>query len=509
MRCRILLVEDEYEIRKGIRYLIDWEQYGFEVIGEAADGEQALGIIEQKEPHIILTDIRMPNMDGVQLTKVMQMRYPSVKVIILSGYNDYDYVRTCFQYGAVDYILKPMLTADDLLRLLEKTAKSLPHFYLEHFSTPSAENILSCILAGAEPKIEPDQEKNLFPGSQYRLLAMDASPSLGNAQDLACCRELLQESVSECFPQRELTMLFFENFIFVLLINTSAELAEMDRFAAEQLVGRMESYFKEMFWVYSKPILEFKDIYPYWKNDYAEKLKKRFYFRHKQFVEENEIELNCFSASWDKRRFEILLNSGRFFDALNELAEGIQDNLSARNVDEMELKALASNATYQTVSFLEEKSAPKEGLTDMRRRFIVDISNARYAEDLLQVVKQIADEVSQYCLLDKRQFDMQILDYIEGHYAEELTLAKLASMFNFSYYYLSAYFGTHYKKSFTEYLNSVRIKKAQQLLHERSLPVAEVSVKVGYTDNSYFSRVFKKYVGVTPTDYRRQFEKEQ
>ena len=509
MRCRVLLVEDEYEIRKGIRYLIDWERYGFEVIGEAADGEQALEIIEQKEPNIVLSDIRMPNMDGVQLTKVLQMRYPSVKVIILSGYSDYDYVRTCFQYGAVDYILKPMLTADDLLRLLEKTAKALPLFYLDHFSTPSAENILSCILAGAESKIEPLQEKMLFPGPQYRLLAMDASQSLGNAQDLTCCCDLLRESAAVCFPERKATISVFENCIFVLLINTTAELAQKDRLAAEQLVKRMESYFKEMFWIYSKAIFEFKDIYPYWKNNYAEKLKKRFYFRHQQFVEENEVEANCFSPSWDKRRFEILLNTGRFFDALNELVKGLQDNLSARNVDEMELKALASNAAYQIVRFLEETNAPKEGLTDMRRRFIVEISNARYSEDLLQVTKQVAEEVSRYGLLDKRQLDMQILDYIEEHYAEELTLAKLASMFNFSYSYLSTYFGTHYKKSFTEYLNAVRMRKAQQLLHERDLPVAEVGGKVGYPDNSYFSRVFKKYVGVTPTEYRRQFEKEQ
>lgn len=509
MRCRVLLVEDEYEIRKGIRYLIDWEQYGFEVIGEAADGKQALEIIEQKEPHIVLSDIRMPNMDGVQLTKVLQLRYPSVKVIILSGYSDYDYVRTCFQYGAVDYILKPMLTADDLLRLLDKTAKSLPLLYLEHFSTPSAENILSCILAGTEPKIEPQQEKILFPGPQYRLLAMDASNSLGNAQDLSCCYELFRESAAKCFPQRESTMLVFENCIFVLLINTSDELARDDSSAAEQLVKRMESYFEEMFWVLSKVISEFKDVYPYWKNDYAAKLKKHFYFKYKQFVEEDEIESNYNNASWDKRRFEMLLNAGRFFDALNELVNVIEDNLSTGNVDEMELKALASNTAYQIVRSLEETNAPKEGLTDMKRCFIVEISNARYAEDLLQVTKRVAEEVSQYCLLDKRELDMQILDYIEEHYAEELTLAKLAAIFNFSYYYLSAYFGTHFKKSFTEYLNSVRIQKAQHLLHERDLPVAEAGRKVGYADNSYFSRVFKKYVGVTPTDYRRQFEKDQ
>lgn len=508
MRCKVLLVEDEFEIRKGIRYLIDWERYGFEVIGEAADGEQALEIIEQKEPHIVLSDIRMPNMDGVQLTKVLQMQYPSIKVIILSGYSDYDYVRTCFQYGAVDYILKPMLTAEVLSQLLEKTAKALPLFYLEHLSTPSSENILSCILAGAEPEIEASQEKMLFPGPQYRLLAMDASNFLGNAQDLTCCCELLRESTAVCFPQREVTLSIFENSIFVLLINTSAELEQRDRLAAEELVKWMGRYFKEMFWVYSKAILKFKDIYPHWKNSYAEKLKKRFYFKTQQFAEENEIEGNGLSPLWDKRRFEILLNTGRFFDAVNELVQCLQDNLSARNVDEMELKALTSNAAYQIVRFLEETNAAKEGLTDMRRRFIVEISNTRYAEDLLQVTRTVAAEVSQYCLSDKRQLDLQILDYIEAHFAEELTLAKLAAIFNFSYYYLSTYFVTHFKKSFTEYLNSVRIKKAQLLLHERDLPVAEVGGKVGYTDNSYFSRVFKKYVGVTPTEYRRQFGKE-
>ena len=102
-----------------------------------------------------------------------------------------------------------------------------------------------------------------------------------------------------------------------------------------------------------------------------------------------------------------------------------------------------------------------------------------------------------------------ILDYVETHYAQQLSLYDLAKQFSFNYHYLSAYFTTHYQKSFTEYLNTVRIQKAQQLLQENILSVAEVGAQVGYTDNSYFSRVFKKSLGVTPTAYRKQYQKRQ
>lgn len=128
--CRILIVEDEYLTRQGIKGMIHWEQEGFQIVGEASNGEEALARIEELKPQIVLTDVVMPVMDGIALTQAIQERYPEIRVIVLSGYSDFEYVKSIFQHGAVDYILKPTLNQQELLATLCKAAGQIPDFVL-------------------------------------------------------------------------------------------------------------------------------------------------------------------------------------------------------------------------------------------------------------------------------------------------------------------------------------------------------------------------------------------
>jgi len=117
-RGRLLIVDDEILIRQGIKHYINWEQEGFDIVGEAAHGKEALELIEVVKPDIILTDIVMPIMDGEELTRILKEKYPQIGVIVLSSFGDFDYVRSTFQNGVLDYILKPKLNSDSLLTAL-------------------------------------------------------------------------------------------------------------------------------------------------------------------------------------------------------------------------------------------------------------------------------------------------------------------------------------------------------------------------------------------------------
>src|SRR4051794_2715242 len=112
-------------IRQGIKHYINWEQEGFMIVGEASNGREALKLIEATKPHIIITDIVMPIMDGEELTRIVKSKYPDIEIIILSSFGEFDYVRSTFQSGVVDYILKPKLDASALLDVLNKAVSRM------------------------------------------------------------------------------------------------------------------------------------------------------------------------------------------------------------------------------------------------------------------------------------------------------------------------------------------------------------------------------------------------
>src|SRR5690606_17643094 len=115
----VLVVDDEVLIRQGIIHYVDWESNGYQIIGEAANGKEAIEKIEQQAPHIILTDIVMPSMDGIELIQFVKKHYPMIEIIVLSSYEEFDYVRKTFQLGVADYILKPKLNEQEILKTLD------------------------------------------------------------------------------------------------------------------------------------------------------------------------------------------------------------------------------------------------------------------------------------------------------------------------------------------------------------------------------------------------------
>ena len=129
--CRTLIVDDEMLIRQGIKHYINWEEEGFQIIGEASNGQEALELIELMNPHIILTDIVMPIMGGEELTRIVKTKYPHIEIIILSSFGEFEYVRSTFQSGVVDYILKPKLNSQELLNVLKKAVNRIPLFHLK------------------------------------------------------------------------------------------------------------------------------------------------------------------------------------------------------------------------------------------------------------------------------------------------------------------------------------------------------------------------------------------
>ena len=129
--CRIAIVDDEFIMRQGIKHMLDWEKEGFEIAGEASNGKEGLELIRRTQPHILLCDIVMPVMDGLDLVKIVHTEFADMQIIILSGYDDFKYVKETLLNGAADYILKPALSPRDLLKSIQKAAERIPGLQLK------------------------------------------------------------------------------------------------------------------------------------------------------------------------------------------------------------------------------------------------------------------------------------------------------------------------------------------------------------------------------------------
>jgi len=172
---------------------------------------------------------------------------------------------------------------------------------------------------------------------------------------------------------------------------------------------------------------------------------------------------------------------------------------------EKRVKTLAQNAVYQVITAFEKAGADQDALDDMKRDLLSRLSAPSLATEFRSVFLQICDMLDESVIarsLGGGSAMSRMLSYINANFSSPLTLNELANRFGFNYHYLSSYFGSNNPEGFSRYLTNLRIKKAEELLADPEIQVSDISARVGYTDHSYFARVFKRLKGITPSDYR-------
>ncbi len=201
----VLVVDDEATIRDGLKHMIRWEQEGFRLLGDAANGQEALALIHELNPDIVITDLKMPQMDGLQLTTIIQQQYPEVHFLVLSSYDDFQYVSQSFRNGAVDYLLKPTLTPTLLLKTLHNISQKLSHTKGSVTEETQLQESLNRYLAGYEEPLAPLADYLALdqPQQQAQILTTNFSGFRANDQLLHALTEFTQSQ-----PQVE--TLFFQ-----------------------------------------------------------------------------------------------------------------------------------------------------------------------------------------------------------------------------------------------------------------------------------------------------------
>ena len=535
---KVFLVEDEVVMRNGIKNNIPWEQEGFEFAGEASDGELAYPLIKKEKPDILITDIRMPFMDGLELSRLVKKELPQIKIIILSGYNEFDYAKTAINIGVTDYLLKPISSAK-LLEAVKKVADMIEKEQdnarlIKRYEKEMEENILQekHKLWGALASnrlstielLEKGQRLGIdFTASAYQVFLF----KLMQEGDATGCSEELNrasEKVNELAGSWEHVLSFDrspEGWAFLIKGESEEEVQSTYLETRKELLELVEGYPKvEYFGGIGNVVHRIGDIQTSYK-EAARAFSSRFFMDANQIADSAEMvkvqmeqdgKIDVSKMLSKKREHELV---ERFLkNGTTEEVDSFLDELF-QNIGEQNCKSLlyrqyvVMDLFFCASDFLGNLEIDIENLPEECRDINQIVEKAEDAENLRYQIGNLFTETMQ--LRDshsKKKYSKLLEDakaFIDENYKhDEMSLNTVAAQVNISPSYFSTIFSSEMGQTFVEYLTHVRLEKAKELLMCSNMRTAEIGYEVGYKDSHYFSYIFKKVVGCSPKEYRNR-----
>ena len=512
---KVLVVDDEILVRQGIKHLLHWEQNGFQIVGEASNGKEALALIEELEPQIVLTDIVMPVMDGEELTRIIKTSWPEIEVIVLSSFSEFDYVRSTFQSGVSDYILKPHLETGRLLDVLRKTVQRMPFRggmkRVENNTIP-IHSVLVKMLSGYDAEVDPQLAAAQLPHSTFYLLGTQPDASREGGSSLAYP---VLESLQALFPEMKAVPLtghsipgYPKMLLHVLNVNEADHLALPLKLSVLHPSSTAES--GEVKWVLSSTFERLDQLVEIYQNQLLKLLAYRFFLPVDATLMLSELPDPCAAVTaFPLNPFMEQLRRLQLQEAFQDLRAYIRAQELAYTADVFEFKSFIGNVIFNVIHLLGRLNYEVKSLDEAKYAYFKAIDEARHIREVVSLLEEFQTHVEQCVYPDKEGQGTHpnmrlLLDYIATHYAEPISLTDMAKHFHFNPSYLSSFFASHHHEGFKEHLNRVRIDKAADLLRDGDASISDIGSMVGYADHSYFCKVFKRNTGLSPSQYRRQ-----
>lgn len=506
---RVLIVDDEPVIRNGISAIINWEKEGMLVQDDCENGVEALHALKNNSFDILITDIKMPLMDGIELMNRAWELYPSLKVILISGYNDFEYVREGLKLGAVDYLLKAALDPEDLLSVLQRCVALLDK---ERKKTCELQDYMKGAVYRDRKILEQDIKRTIVQKQSFHSPYISEAAWLDEAYLCAYLTldraEEWKENRGELYVQflmEELQEMFYagieagvalttvESGLFFILPDKDGE--------AERLLCDWKQLV-EVKWEISTSVginagqgsgYILKGL-----SDSRAACERRFfeglggYYKIKDRESDNG---STVKKDW-KPFFEILSNG-------DPAASAVEFALEQWNSGDLNPEQVREEACSLLLQAHVEQVLPE--WVDLLRR----------AETLGQLGSLMIDQLKKISnpyfpeLEDKGlggQVITKALEYISDHFTENLTLQSVADTVHLSKNYFSLLFKKQTGLNFIDYLIELRIREAKRLLAQNNDRISDVVGPSGFNDVKYFNRIFKKVTGMTPKEYREKHQ---
>ena len=541
---KIFLAEDEVIVRETIKRMIPWEELGFELVGEAADGEMALPLLIRQKPDLLITDIKMPFMDGLTLAKLAKKELPELKIVILSGYDDFNYAKQAINIGVEDYLLKP-ITKNALIERLseirsryehEKTQKEYYEKFqreMQAYEKNSSRDFFEALVRGSMDMMEVYKKAEKLGvdivAEAYNILIF----TMNSEEDFSGQKEGYSEweaetleMLEEFFSGHPSAMLFRSNIFSygVLLKGQKESIKEITKECVGKIQGilnRKESK-REWFLAVGQPVERLSQI----KKSYhtASRAFSQRYLYGENILYYDEMEMmehrsgqadtndNAYLKKVDVNALNPAILQKFLSNGIQEEIENfVKDYFYAIGQEPMESLVFRNyvilNVRFSVITFLKGLGCDTEGMEPENTEEILvesgkNLENAiAYAEKMISRAITIRDQNSGN---KNRSILKTAVDFIDEHYMDEdISLNTAANVANVSSNHFSALFSQNMGQTFIEYLTSLRMNKAKELLRCTGMRSSEIAGEIGYKDAHYFSYLFKKTQGMTPSDYRK------
>ncbi|MCQ4087973.1 response regulator [Saccharibacillus sp. JS10] len=521
----VLVVDDEAIFRRGLRHLIGTSNTPWEVVGEAKDGLEALEEIERLQPELVITDIRMPKLDGIELQQHIHENHPDIRCFVLSGYNDFRYAQSSLRYGAKDYLLKPIVK-EELYRVLnvvdtELTEKEQQHQKLvpNVLSTQERERLLDELVRGELPHAKYGELQRLgitFEKGIYCLIAeLDKDSVERNRyerQEAELFSLYMQQFIEEALKGLRSGFVFRRGTSVVALLD--AESSAESRQALAQLAGQIAAKIRAEAQLtitigIGGGVQAIEDV----AKSYGE---AKIALLYRLTSGGNRVLLYEDPPMQEAASIPTLLT--RRSDLEQALLEGVDDDLGERVREGIEqLCGLAASpaAIHEQVCrmLLEayglavDRGVHSQWLSGAEIGGVLQGAlaiNARtelaaYCASLLHTLQALirrSDDGGQVHAVDK------VVRHIEAHYAEPITLGSMAELVFLNASYLSSLFKSRLGRSFVEILTSIRVREASRRLLHTDDKISSIAYETGFVNIRHFNRVFKSETGRTPKEFR-------
>ena len=544
---KIFLAEDEVVVRETIKRMIPWEELGFELVGEAADGEMALPLLIRQQPDLLITDIKMPFMDGLTLARLAKKEIPGLKVVILSGYDDFNYAKQAIGIGVEDYLLKP-ITKNALIERLseirsryehEKTQKEYYEKFqreMQAYEKNSSRDFFEALVGGSMDMMEVYKRAEKLGldivAEAYNVLifTMNCDEDFSGQRDEYSSWEAESlELLENYFAGHSSAMLFRSNIFSygVLLKGQRETIEENTRECVDEIrkilsrqdgrrewflaVGQSVERLSQIQKSYHTASRAFSQRYLYDENI--------LYYDEMETMEhpggQAETEDNAYLQKVDVNALNPAILQKFLSNGLQEETENfVKDYFYAIGQEPMESLVFRNyvilNVRFSVISFIKglgcdtnemESADTEEVLAESGKNMESAIA---YAKKMISQAIEIRDQNSGN---KNRSILKTAVDFIDSHYMdEEISLNTVANVANVSSNHFSALFSQNMGQTFIEYLTSLRMNKAKELLRCTGMRSSEIAGEIGYKDAHYFSYLFKKTQGMTPSDYRKARE---
>jgi two-component system response regulator YesN len=527
MLLKVLLVDDDILARNHLRSIISWEKHSMTICGEAADGKTAIHMMEELQPDILILDVNMPHMNGVELSEYISKTYKQMKMIMLSSYDTYEYVRSTLKNGAVDYLLKHQMNSETLLKVVQKLIEQLEsdtNIRLQQEDTNRkwemagpivTQNYLKDLILRKinESSLNLTNFRTMVFGAEkpnwylvtmqivnFELITARFTDTEMNAYHRSII-DLCQQAIGD---YKDGCSAYMERGRFVLLLSLEESRSEnVMQQQLETLIRRLEMTLKNFFnvtavFVYNSPfhrLGQLPDKYESLVQRLDEMMGKGNYKDAAGSLEGLEVSI---SIKEEKQLLSIVDQSDKA--ELRELLNGIFKRM-------VHADYYTSQRVLAELIHIAGKIGTKAGL-DMNwmnhdlARFSGQGDQFELSKKLiLQVYEKIADELQIKRKVYYSSYVNQAIQRVQASYHSGISLEGVAEEIGITSSYLSRLFKEETGKTFTEYLNEYRIEISKRLIEDSDLKIKEIYQRIGFNSYSYFIKMFKEIVGETPFSF--------